>query len=50
MRKKVLIVCCVLATCALVITSVARAQEEEKAKPKKEAFGAPIRLMGVRKL
>ena len=40
MRTKILIVCCVLASCALVITSVAPAQEQEKAKPKKETFGA----------
>jgi hypothetical protein len=38
MRKTVLLICCVLATCALSISTVTPAQEQ--AKPKKEKFGA----------
>ena len=38
MRARILIICCVLATCALGISTVSPAQEQSK--PKKEKFGA----------
>ena len=40
MRKKILIICCVLVGCAVIITSAVPAQEQEQAKPKREKFGA----------